>query len=196
MNDPELDLLLKSAAPPPRAREYWREFPAQVRRSLREESSRSAGKTTSAWGPFWKLGISGVGVAMVAVLLFKFTGTRATGAMELGELRKCYREVAGLFPGRLQAVVFEAGQFRLQLSDRSEVPDSPPLLVRVCRASRCATVVTFSGQEVEVLGHKFEVLADGRGGILFLGQEGVWKPGQAPVGEEWRFEAAGLEGRL
>jgi hypothetical protein len=98
-----------------------------------------------------------------------------------------------MFPKQLQAVIFEAGQFRLQVSGRPEVPDSPPLLVHICHASRCATLVTFSGQVVDVMGRKFEVLADGRGGVIFLGQEGVWKPGQAPVGGEWRFEAAGLE---
>ena len=196
MNDPELDQLLKSAAPPARDAEYWREFPAQVRRALRGASAQPASMGGSTWTLFWKLGLAGACATVAAVLLLKFANPKDTGAMELGELRKCYQELAALFPRQLQAVVLESGQFRLQVSDEAEVPDSPPLLVRVCRASRCATLVTFSGQQVEVLGRKFEVLENGRGGFIFLGQEGVWMPGQAPVGDEWRFEAAGLEGRL
>lgn len=196
MNDRELDHLLKSAAPPGREEEYWREFPARVRRSLGDDSARLVRNSSSALRISWKLGLTGACAVVAAIFLLRFTNPKDPGAMELGELRKCYRELATLFPKQLQAVVLESGQFRLQVSGGSEVPDSPPLLVRVCRASRCATVVTFSGQQVEVLGRKFEVLADGRGGIIFLGQEGVWKPGQAPVGDEWRFEAAGLEGRL
>ena len=196
MNDQELDHLLKSAAPPGREEEYWREFPAQVRRSLRDDAAQPGPRSTS-WRLFWKLGFVGACAVVAAVFLLKSGHPRqAVDGMELSELRRCYQELAGMFPRQLQAVVLESGQFRLQVSGGSEVPDSPPLLVRVCRASRCATVVTFSGQQVEVLGRKFEVLADGRGGIIFLGQEGVWKPGQAPVGDEWRFEAAGLEGRL
>jgi hypothetical protein len=63
---------------------------------------------------------------------------------------------------------------QLVLADRADVPDSPPLFVKICDGKNCSSLVTFSGQEVEVDGQKITVLADANGGIILAGNQFVW----------------------
>ena len=98
----------------------------------------------------------------------------------------------------METVVFGGDEPYLQLSELPDVPSSPPLFVRICPPSgKCVTAVSFSGQKVRVSGREFEILANGVGEIFLLAKEGVWSPGQAPVGgENWRFETGWLERHL
>src|SRR5206468_9748660 len=125
---------------------------------------------------------------------------------QLQALRVCYRQVAELFPRQLEAVVLGPDGAQIQLSETPDLPDSPPVFVRLCApgsssrsplvesdssasSPRCTMAVSFSGGKIRLAGREFEILANGRGEIFLLAKEGGWVPGQKPVGaEKWRLE--------
>ena len=196
MNDHDLDNLLRAQRSPAREDSYWQEFPGSVVRRIvsrgdKAPAEEGEGRRVRVG---WKLALGGACAACLAVLALKFGHGRSAQA-DVVVARQCYREAAGLFPRQLQAVVMESNGMRLQLAERPDVPDSPPLLVRVYRSSRCVTLVTFSGQQIEMLGGRFEVLADGSGGLILLSREGAWTASKA-AGDLWRFDAESMEGRL
>lgn len=194
MNNHELDALLKSVPPPARDNEYWQTFPEVVRRELPAQTRRPMAVMRPQWG--WTIGFASACLATALLLAWKFGGAGVQREAQLRVLGQSYREAAALFPQQLQAVVLESGQFHLQLAEQPMGASAPPLFVRICKAKQCATAITFSGQEIDLLGRKFEVLADGRGGVILLSQGVVWTTGQTTVGEQWRFETAWLEERL
>ena len=110
---------------------------------------------------------------------------------------KIYREVAALFPDRLQAIVLDERGAQLVLAPDARPPASAPLLVQICHAGRCHSFITFSGRQVALDGRSFEVLADAQGHVLVVGDQLAWssaEPSRAAGG--YRIRAATLEGRL
>lgn len=87
---------------------------------------------------------------------------------------KLIRETMALFPNRVRAIVQDEHGLNLVLSDHADVPASAPLYVRICDGKHCSSLVTFSGQEIQVAGQKITVLADTRGGIILTGNQFVW----------------------
>ncbi len=201
MNNDELDQRLRSASPPERSEAYWREFPESVERRILAEKQRAEAAVRPGFHPslkwIWRLALPGAAV-VIALLLMPGQQPKTPIHEQLSSLRAGYEQVAALFPGQLETVVFGGDEPYLQLSDLPDVPSSPPLFVRICPPSgKCVTAVSFSGQKVRVSGREFEVLANGVGEIFLLAKEGVWSPGQAPVGgENWRFETGWLERHL
>jgi hypothetical protein len=63
---------------------------------------------------------------------------------------------------------------QLVLSDAEDVPVSTPLWVKVCQGEHCTTLVTFSGQELQIAGQKMTVLADAEGGVILSGDRFAW----------------------
>jgi len=200
MTHDELTRLLRSAPPPPRNVEYWHEFPAQVVRKIqqtpRTESATAHSRDTAVLFPAWlkELGLVGACAAALCLLLPGLRlRTPAPGEPRLAALRTYYRNIEEMFPHQFEAVLVTSEGVQLQLSTRANVPNSPPLYVRICTPSRCTTAVTFSGQSIRVDGKEFEVLATGQGEILVLAREGVRSPGNNPVsGQQWRFETGWL----
>jgi hypothetical protein len=180
MKDNELWELLKSAKTPERPEGYWRDFPVQVTSKLhRQQSSvpQRRMKPALVWG-------LALGTACVVIgLMFGRQGTRTEGSKgasaELAEARKCYREFEGMFPNQLQAIVFDRQGPRMVLADGAVVPDSTPFYLRVCGSAGCQGFVTFSGQEIQVGGELCEVLADGQGGVMLVGNGHVWSAGDS-----------------
>jgi hypothetical protein len=81
----------------------------------------------------------------------------------------------------------------LILSDSNNVPASAPLYVRVCDGKQCASVVTFSGQEIQIAGQRMMVLSDARGGIILAGNQFVWSSdGKVYDGKNLSIEAKSL----
>jgi hypothetical protein len=78
-----------------------------------------------------------------------------------------------MFPNQVQAIVFDKNGPRLVLADHANVPRSTPYYLKICATSGCEELVTFSGQQVQFNGEKYEVLADGKGQIILLGKSRV-----------------------
>lgn len=92
----------------------------------------------------------------------------------LAESAQLIREMASLFPNRVRAIVTDDSGVRLVLSDQANVPVSTPLLIKVCQGRTCQSITTFSGQEIQVAGHDFEVLTDARGNVLLVSDGVIW----------------------
>ena len=92
----------------------------------------------------------------------------------LAESARLIREVGALFPQRVRAIISGQSGVRLVLSDQADVPVSTPLWVSMCQGKRCQTIVTFSGQEIQLAGQSFEVLVDAWDNVLLVGQQTVW----------------------
>jgi hypothetical protein len=174
MNDFDLDRKLKAAQVPARDEDYWESFPRLVSAKLRtapvERLSERHRLPRLAWGS---------GIAF-ACLLIGFAIGHWHGRMEkndsfvLLQNGKMLREVLTLFPNRVRAIVQDKHGLQLVLSDQPDVPASTPLWVKICDGKQCASLVTFSGQELEIAGQKVTVLADAQGGIILEGSRFVW----------------------
>jgi len=92
---------------------------------------------------------------------------------------KTISETLALFPHRVRAIESDASGLKLVLAEQPEVPDSPPLYVRICTGTQCASLVTFSGQEIQLAGQKMTVLAEPGGGVIVMGSDFAWSSGSA-----------------
>ena len=174
MNDSDLDKTLKAAQVPARDEDYWESFPRLVSAKLR--AAPAARPAERHWLP--RLAWSG-GIAL-ACLLIGFAIGHWRGQMErnnsfaLLQNGKVLREVWALFPNRVRAIVQDEHGLQLVLSDQPDVPTSTPLWVKICDGKQCASLVTFSGQELNIAGQKITVLSDAQGGIILEGTRFVW----------------------
>jgi hypothetical protein len=175
MNDAELNRILKSAEVPRRPADYWKEFPERVTRQLNrpQRPERRA-------APWLRRLVWAGGLAIVLVLAGYYAGRqsgRNQAASANGQLlqnEKLIREVMAMFPNRVRAIVKDESGLRLVLSDHDDVPGSTPLWVKVCQGTHCTTLVTFSGQELEIAGQKLTVLSDAKGGVILEGDRFAW----------------------
>jgi hypothetical protein len=175
MNDSDLDRKLKAAPIPARDEDYWESFPRLVSAKLR---SAPAGRPVGErhWLP--RLAWGG-GIAF-ACLMLGFALGHWHGRMEksdpyaLLQNGKMLREVLTLFPNRVRAIVQDEHGMQLVLADQPDVPVSTPIYVRICDGEQCSSLVTFSGQELEIAGQKVTILSDARGGIILTGDQFVW----------------------
>lgn len=195
MNDAELNRILKSAATPTRSEEYWAEFPDQVRRQL----NRSLPPERRGARRFSRLVWAG-GFAVVLVLAGFLVGRHfghgemANGNGQLLQNEKLIREVMAEFPNRVRAIVKDDSGLRLVLSDDADIPASTPLWVRICQGAHCTTLVTFSGQEVEVAGQRMTVLADSADGVILVGDRFAWASDGPKTGvQNLKIQARALE---
>lgn len=180
MNDNELDKLLKSAAPPGRPEEYWRSFPKKVTAKLywREQAAGASAKKrparSRALSFVWAVGA----VALLLVIGLKLhsrgTASISAGSDPLAEARKCYQELEALFPHQLAAIIFDQQGPHLLLASDPDVPSGTPLYVKVCGPKGCQSFVTFSGQKIPVNGENCEVLSNGDGQVMLVGNHRVW----------------------
>lgn len=192
--DDELNELLRAARVPERTPEFWEGFPQtvvrQLHRSVRSVPEPAARGDLLAWG---------IGLAAACLVLGFFAGFRRGHAAgfstaELAQSRKIYRELAALFPDRLQTVLLDGRGSQLVLAADAQPPASAPLLVQICHAGICRSFITFSGQRVALNGETFEVLADAKGNVLVVGERLVWtsgEPRKAPAGYHIRAAALG-----
>ncbi|HYL94503.1 MAG TPA: hypothetical protein VET69_01770 [Terriglobales bacterium] len=119
-----------------------------------------------------------VGAAAACLLLGFLVGTRTarhtSADPQFAEARKCFNEIAPLFPNQVQTIVFDAAGAHLVLAEQADVPASPPLYVKITGPKGEQRFVTFSGQRIRVNGDSFEVLVDRQGEVLLVGKQSVW----------------------
>ena len=90
--------------------------------------------------------------------------------------------------------MFEESGPRLVLSEKPDVPASPPVFVRICAKTGCRSFITFSGQRVRMNGDEFEILADAQGGVIVVGGQAVWSSaGARSTRLPYRIQAQRLE---
>jgi len=174
MNDSDLEKKLKAAQVPAWDEDYWESFPQGVLTKLR------AGPVSRPVERDWLPRLAWGGGIALACLVIGFTLGHWHGRMEkndsfvLLQNGKMLREVLTLFPNRVRAIVQDERGLQLVLSDQPDVPTSTPLWVKICDGKQCASLVTFSGQELEIAGQKVTVLADAQGGIILEGNRFIW----------------------
>ena len=54
------------------------------------------------------------------------------------------------------------------------MPASTPIYVHICDGKQCSSLVTFSGQELEMAGQKVTVLEDAQDGVIVAGTRFAW----------------------
>lgn len=200
MNDAELDKLLKTVRVPEPAPEYWERLSGRVSAAWQWRARRTTVAGVPAIRrPRFALAAWGVGLAVVCVILgFAVGHWRGQSEFSAGngllQNRKVIQEVLSLFPNRIRAVVQDQGEFHLLLAEEADVPASTPLWIRICRGRDCVSVVTFSGQELEVVGQRLTVLASAAGTVIVLGDRFAWNSGEPQrLPEGIRLEARTLE---
>jgi hypothetical protein len=126
----------------------------------------------------------------VCVLVAFFIGHwrgQQSSATDLLANTKVVHDTLAMFPNQVRAIVEDPQGLHLMLSDSGNVPSSTPLYVRICDGKSCSSLVTFSGQEIQIAGQKMTVLADTQGGIILLGNNFVWSS------EEKTYPGTGLK---
>jgi hypothetical protein len=174
MNNPELDSILKKARTPEPSKEFWAEFPQQVARGLnrtRTENLRPKQNWFSrlAWG-------FATAICILAAFVVGHWRERTEVVLSNDALAnvKVVRETLAMFPNQIRAIVQDEHGLNLVLSDNADVPASPPIYVSIYDGKHRSSLVTFSGQEIQVAGQKLTVLSDTRGGIILTGNQFVW----------------------
>lgn len=175
--DDELNELLRAARVPERTPEYWAEFPQAIARQLRVPRAREAASDTAPRPrPAWAWGLGLATVCLLLGFFFGFQRGHAVGfsTAEIAQSQKIYRELAALFPDRVQTVQLDGRGSQIVLTSDPQPPASAPLLVQICHADQCRRFITFSGQRVALNGETFEVLTDANGNVLVIGDRLAW----------------------
>jgi hypothetical protein len=177
VTDAELNQKLAAARTPELETDYADDFSRTVLARLRSDSARTI-SPAHYWLPrlAWGAGLA-MFFLMVGFALGHWRGKTETAtapAQDLLANAKLINETLALFPNRVSAIIQTKQGMQLVLADQPDVPDSPPLFVKICDGKNCSSLVTFSGQEVEIAGQKITILADAHGGIILAGNQFVW----------------------
>ena len=176
MNNSELDSILKKARRPEPPDEFWEEFPQQVARQLNRARTENH-RVERNWFPRLAWGFATAICILAAFAIGHWRGqieTKTVSSNDVLANAKVVRETLAMFPNRVRGIVQDERGLQLVLSDQPDVPTSTPLWVKICDGKQCASLVTFSGQELEIAGQKITVLADAQGGIILEGSQFVW----------------------
>jgi hypothetical protein len=177
VTDSELDKKLAAARAPKLEPDYAADFSRTVLTRLRFASTPKVA-VEHHWLPrfAWRAGFALV-FLLAGFALGHWRGKTETTAVPANDLLanvKLINETLVLFPNRVRAIIQNEQGTQLVLADQPDVPDSPPLFVKICDGKHCSSLVTFSGQDLEVAGQKITVLSDANGGIILEGSQFVW----------------------
>ena len=174
MNDSELDRKLKAAREPALPQDYQAAFPQTVLANLRSSPWQTRPPQRS-WLPRLAWGLATAVCVVLAFSLGHWRGQiESPPSHNLLADAKLIHETMALFPNQLRAIVQDEPGLKLVLADQPDVPSSTPLYVKICDGQKCSSLVTFSGQEIQIAGQKLTVLADATGGIILEGGKFAW----------------------
>jgi len=194
MKKPELDSLLKKARLPEIPEESLEMFPRRIVARLQRNDWPVRPARRFSPRRAWAFGL--VLCLAAAFAIGHWSGRRETKAIvendSLASL-KLIHETLALFPNRVRAIVQDEHGLNLVLSDAADVPASTPLYVHISDGQHNTSLVTFSGQEIQVAGQKLTVLSEADGGIILEGNQFVWSSSE-PVyaGRKLKIEAKNL----
>jgi hypothetical protein len=175
MNNFDLEKKLKAARVPARDEDYWESFPRLVSAKLRTTPARRP-EVERHWLPrlAWGGGIA-FACLVIGVAIGHWSGrVEKNDPYALLQNGKMLREVLTMFPNRVRAIVQDVRGVQLVLSDQADVPASTPIYVHICDGKQCSSLVTFSGQELEIAGQKVTILSDAQGGVIVAGARFAW----------------------
>ena len=194
MNNSELDSILKKARrpefPETDSEMFSRQLVARIKRN--DQVARTSRSFSPRWG--WALAVATCLVIAFAIGHWHGQVDSRPGSRNdrLANI-KIINETLAMFPNRVRAIVSDEHGLNLVLSDSADVPASSPLYVRICDGKRCTTLVTFSGQEIQIAGQKLTVLSQPDGGIILEGKQFVWSSkGRSYAGNHLKIEAKNL----
>ena len=195
MTDDELNQKLKAARTPKLAPDYVADFPRLVFVRNRATAPRPQAARTFSPRLMW-----GATIALTCLMLgFTIGYLRLIPGGKNGERTsdvlanaKVIREAMAMFPNQVRAIVQDDHGLKLVLADQPDVPSSPPLYIQICDGRECSSLVTFSGQEIQVGQRKITGLAEARGGIILAGDHFVWSSGEGPRGDHLKIQARTL----
>lgn len=194
MNNDELDALLRRAKTPERSEEYWREFPTEVTREIRRRPQIEP-ESKPQWA-LWKWLLPVAATCVAAGFLWGFWHRSADGlsTAELERHQKVYRELAGMFPDQIRAILISEEGVQLELKDSAGVPSSMPILLKTCSAEDCRVIISFSGEKIPLNGVEVEVLVTARDEVILVGVDDVWQSGESAGSfHGYRIDAHPLE---
>jgi hypothetical protein len=194
MKKSELESILKRARLPEISEESSEMFPRQIVARLQRNDSPARATRQLPLRLAWALGL--VACIVLAFAIGYWTGRKEHGNIlapdNLASL-KLIRETLTRFPNRVRAIVEDKHGLNLILSDKADVPASTPIYVRIWDGNQCTSLVTFSGQEVQIAGQQVTVLSQGDGGIILEGNKLFWSTGKPVYGErKLKIEARNL----
>jgi hypothetical protein len=196
MTNRDLEARLRNVQPPTWPDAHWDTFPAQVVRQLPNPGARLApaerpnplSLTVALWA-----GLAAATCVILALWLEPWHRREVSDALPVAAGAKLVKELAGLFPESLRAVIIEGGENRIVLSDRPAVGGMDPVLIRLCHNGDCVLILTFSGETIELGTIRFEVLTGGSGEVLLLGEDFAWSQADPSSLPHWqRAEATTL----
>lgn len=193
MNDSDLEKFLKAGPAPDRTPEFWDDFPRRITTKLHWQARRTGDPVPEKSRPVnrlaWGLSI-GMACLVIAFALSHWRGNRPTDGLLQNE--KVIWEVLAMFPNQVRAIVQDENGLSLSLADEPNVPASTPLWIKICDGKQCRSVVTFSGQVMQIAGQRVEVLADARGGVMLLGDHFFWSSRESVLKDHLRIDAQPL----
>ena len=194
MNQPELEFILKKAHLPEIPGESLEMFPRRIVARLKRNDVPNHAARKFSPQLAWAFGLMACIVIAFAIGHWrKPMEPAAIAANDSLMNTKLIRETLALFPNRVRAIVQDERGLNLVLSENDDVPASTPLYVRICDGKQCSSLVTFSGQEIQVAGQKVTVLTDVRGGIILTGNQFVWSNTERTyAGNHLKIEARNL----
>jgi hypothetical protein len=158
-------------------------FPGRVIAQLKCRVRSASVEPRTGFGPFrspflvWSVRLAAVCILFgVAFVLWESNRATVTDR-ELAQARKYVLELRELFPGQLRAIAFEDSRPRLILAESPVVADTQPVYVSAHGKRGCQTFITFSGQQIRLDGHEYEVLANAHGGVMLISETGVFVSG-------------------
>lgn len=194
MTDAELKKLLQAAPVPERSPEFWERFPERINARLHWQTRRSERVNLPSRpraGVVWGWGLAGAAVLLLAgFLLGNWHSNKQTVALLQNE--KLLREVLATFPNQVQAIIQDDQGLHLSLAEEANVPQSQPLWLKVCEGKICRSIITFSGQVVQIADKPVEVLADARGGVMLVGEHFFWSSQEGGIKEHLLIKAQQL----
>ncbi len=174
MNKPELDSILKRARTPELPKEFWTEFPQQVARGLNRVRTENF-RAERNWFPRLAWGFATAICILAASAIGHWRGqTETEASTDILANAKVVGETLAMFPNQVRAIMQDERGLNLVLSENQDVPPSTPIYVRICDGKHCSSLVTFSGQEIQVAGQKITILSDAQGGIILIGNDFAW----------------------
>jgi hypothetical protein len=188
MRKSELDSILKRARTPECSEEFWEEFPRQIVRGLNQAPAKNY-KVERNWFPRLAWGLATAICVFAVFAIGHWRGRMETQAStDVLANAKLVHETLAMFPNQVRAIVQDEHGLQLVLSDQPDVPMSTPLWVKICDGKQCASLVTFSGQELDIAGQKITVLSDAHDGIILEGSGFVWSSDDRPVHTDSRLK--------
>jgi hypothetical protein len=194
MTNPKLESILKKARLPETSEASLELFPHQV--TARLKRGDLPGRVARRGMPrlAWAAGFAAC--ILMAFILGHRSGrieSEMAGNTDSLASAKLVHETLALFPNQVRAITEDDHGLKLVLSTNRDVPSSPPIYVRICDGTHCASVVTFSGQEIQIAGRTLTVLADAHDGIILTGDRFVWSNmQQIYAGNRLKIEARNL----